>query len=183
MSDSVTPWTTAHQASVHHRLPELTQTHVHWVSDAIQPSHPLSPLLLPPSIFPSIMVFQMSQFFASGGQSIRYQVLAKVSASMVSTQGALWWPRWVGWGWMWGRKVQEGRAICIQTDSLQGTAETNATLWSNYISIKKKNTLVIVTMIILVIILWTSPLTCGLGAHPQHFLCTHMPPITFPILS
>ena len=41
---------------VHHQLPELTQTHVHWVGDAIQPSHPLCPLLLP-SIFPSIRVF------------------------------------------------------------------------------------------------------------------------------
>ena len=38
-----------------HYLPEFTQNHVHWVSDAIQPSHPLSPLLLP-SIFPSIRV-------------------------------------------------------------------------------------------------------------------------------
>ena len=36
---------------VHHQLPELTQTHVHRVGDAIQPSHPLSSLLLPPSIF------------------------------------------------------------------------------------------------------------------------------------
>ena len=27
---------------VHHHLPEFSQTHVHWVSDAIQPSHPLS---------------------------------------------------------------------------------------------------------------------------------------------
>ena len=27
---------------VHHQLPEFTQTHVHWVSDTIQPSHPLS---------------------------------------------------------------------------------------------------------------------------------------------
>ena len=27
---------------VHHQLPELTQIHVHWVGDAIQPSHPLS---------------------------------------------------------------------------------------------------------------------------------------------
>ena len=27
---------------VHHQLPEFTQTHAHWVSDAIQPSHPLS---------------------------------------------------------------------------------------------------------------------------------------------
>ena len=42
---------------VHHQLPELTQTHGHWVSDTIQPSHPLSPLLLLLSIFPSIRVF------------------------------------------------------------------------------------------------------------------------------
>ena len=41
--------------SLHHQLLEPTQTHVHWVSHAIQPSHP-RPLLLPPSIFPSIMV-------------------------------------------------------------------------------------------------------------------------------
>ena len=42
---------------VHHQLLELIQTHVHGVSDAIQPSHPLSSLLLLPSIFPSIRVF------------------------------------------------------------------------------------------------------------------------------
>ena len=42
---------------IHHQLPELTQTHVHWLSDAIQPSYPLlspSPLAF---IFPSIRVF------------------------------------------------------------------------------------------------------------------------------
>ena len=38
-----------------HYLPELAQSHVHWVSDAIQPSHPL--LSPSPSIFPSIRVF------------------------------------------------------------------------------------------------------------------------------
>ena len=32
---------------VHHQLPELAQPHVHWVSDAIQPSHPVSSLSLP----------------------------------------------------------------------------------------------------------------------------------------
>ena len=32
---------------VHHQLPEFTQTHIHWVSDAIQPSHPLSSPFLP----------------------------------------------------------------------------------------------------------------------------------------
>ena len=37
---------------VHHQLPEFTQTHVHWVSDAIQPSHPLSSPL-PPTSNPS----------------------------------------------------------------------------------------------------------------------------------
>ena len=42
---------------VHHQLPEPTQTHVHWVSDATQPSHPLSPPLLSPSVFPSIRIF------------------------------------------------------------------------------------------------------------------------------
>ena len=42
---------------VHHQLPEFTQTHVHWVSDAIQPSHPLSSPSPPAPIPPSIRVF------------------------------------------------------------------------------------------------------------------------------
>ena len=39
--------------AVHHQLPELTQTHVHWVGDAIKPSHPLSS--------PSPPTFNLSQ--------------------------------------------------------------------------------------------------------------------------
>ena len=42
------PWTAAWQTSLHHQLLEPTQTHVHHVSDAIQPSHPLSSLSPPP---------------------------------------------------------------------------------------------------------------------------------------
>ena len=42
---------------VHHQLREFIQTHVHRVSDAIQPSHPPSSLLLLPPIPPSIRVF------------------------------------------------------------------------------------------------------------------------------
>ena len=38
---------------IHHQLPEPTKTHVHWVSDAIQPSHPLSS--------PSPPAFNLSQ--------------------------------------------------------------------------------------------------------------------------
>ena len=59
MSDSLWPHGLQHDSPpVHYQLPEFTQIHVHWVGDAIQPSYPLSsPLLLPPSIFPSIRVF------------------------------------------------------------------------------------------------------------------------------
>ena len=42
---------------VHHQLPEFTQTHVHPVGDAIQPSHLCRPLLLLPPIPPSTRVF------------------------------------------------------------------------------------------------------------------------------
>ena len=43
--------------SVHHQLLEFTQTHVYWVSDAIQPSHPLSSPSPPAFNFYSIRVF------------------------------------------------------------------------------------------------------------------------------
>ena len=42
---------------VHHHLLEFTQTHVHQVSDTIQPSHSLSSPFPPLSVFPSIRVF------------------------------------------------------------------------------------------------------------------------------
>ena len=44
-------------SSVLHYLPEFAQIHVHWVDDAIQPSHPLHSFLLLPSIFPSTRAF------------------------------------------------------------------------------------------------------------------------------
>ena len=47
----------AQRSPVHYQLPEFIQIHVHWVSDTIQPSHPLSSLLLLALIFPSIRVF------------------------------------------------------------------------------------------------------------------------------
>ena len=48
---------------VHHQLPKFTQTHVHWVGDAIQPSNPLSSPSLPASIFPSFRVFSNESVF------------------------------------------------------------------------------------------------------------------------
>ena len=72
---------------VHHQLPEFTQTHVHWVDDAIQPSHPLS--------FPSPPTFNlsqhqdllpMSQLFTPGGQSIGQSI-------QLQHQSFQWTPR------------------------------------------------------------------------------------------
>ena len=80
---------------VHHQLLEFTQTHVHGVSDAIQPSHPLaSPS--PPAFTLSQHqdLFQMSQLFASGGQSVG--VSASASVLPMNTQD--WFPLgWTGW--------------------------------------------------------------------------------------
>ena len=83
---------------VHHQLPEFTEAHVHWVSDAIQPSHPLSspsPLDPNPSQHQS---FPMSQLFAWGGQSIGVSASALVLP--MNTQD---WCRleWAGWISLW----------------------------------------------------------------------------------
>ena len=51
-----TQWIAARLVLLSLLSPRAAQTHVHWVSDSIQPSHPLLPLLLP-SVFPSIRVF------------------------------------------------------------------------------------------------------------------------------
>ena len=60
---------------VHH--PEFTQTHVHGVGDAIQPSHPLSSPS-PPAANPSQHQSHLSQFFAWGGQSIGISAFASI---------------------------------------------------------------------------------------------------------
>ena len=54
---------------VHHQLLELTQTHVHQVSDAIQPSHPLWSPSLPAFNLSQHQGLYKCQFFASCGQS------------------------------------------------------------------------------------------------------------------
>ena len=81
----VTPWTAECQASVHHQLPEFTQTHVHWV-------HPT----IASSVVPFSSAFNLSQhqglfqwkmmLFASGGQSIG----ASASVLPLNIQG--WFP-------------------------------------------------------------------------------------------
>ena len=67
-----------------HCLPELAQTHVHQVGDAIQSSHPLLPLGLLPQCFPASGSFPVSWLFTSGGQSIGASV--SVSAFLMNIQ-------------------------------------------------------------------------------------------------
>ena len=67
---------------VHHQFPEFTQTHVHWVGDAIQPSHPLSS--------PSPPTFHLSQHQGlSQGVSSSHQV-AKVLEFQLQHQSFQW---------------------------------------------------------------------------------------------
>ena len=69
---------------VHHCLPELPQTHVHWVSDFIQPSPSVIPFSSCLLTLPASGSFQMSEFFESGGQSIG--VLASASILPMNIQ-------------------------------------------------------------------------------------------------
>ena len=76
---------------VHHQLPELAQTHV---SDAIQPSQPVPSPSPPAFSVPASGSFPVSQFFASGGQSIEASALESVLP--MNTQD--WSPlEWTGW--------------------------------------------------------------------------------------
>ena len=80
---------------VHHQLLELAQTHVHQVGDAIQPSHLISPSVIPFSFplqsFPASGSFPRSQFFASGGRCTG----ASASASALPMNIQDWIP--LGW--------------------------------------------------------------------------------------
>ena len=79
---TVTPWTVASQASLSntncHSLFKLMSIESVMLSNHLILCHVL---LLVPSIFPSIRVFPMSQFFTSGGQNIGVLAIASVSLS------------------------------------------------------------------------------------------------------
>ena len=70
---------------VHHQLPEATQTRVHCVGDAIQPSQPVGPFSSCLQSFPAPGSFPTSQIFPSGSQIIG--VSASASALPMDTQG------------------------------------------------------------------------------------------------
>ena len=90
-----TPWTTACQAiPVHHQLPEFTQTHVHWVSEVIQPSHLLS------SSSPPVFILSQHQgllkWVSSSLTQMATQVATQVAKALefqLQHQSFQWTPR------------------------------------------------------------------------------------------
>jgi len=81
---------------VRHQLLEFTQSHVQWVGNAIQPPHPLSSPS-PPSLnlYQHQGHFQMSQLFASGGQSIGISASTSILPMNIQDWSPLEWTGWI----------------------------------------------------------------------------------------
>ena len=74
VSDSLQPYGLQHPGfPVQHQHLELTQTHVHQVSDAIQPSYPVIPFSFHLQSFPAVGSFPMTQLFTSSDQILELQ--------------------------------------------------------------------------------------------------------------
>ena len=71
-----------------YHLLEFAQTHVDWVSDAMQPSHPVSSPFCPAVNLSASESFPMNRLFTSGGQSTR----ASASASVLPMNIRGWFP-------------------------------------------------------------------------------------------
>ena len=98
---------------VHHQLPEFTQTHVHWVGDAIQPSHPLSSPS-PPTPNPSQHqgLFQWVNS-AWGGQSTGVSALASFLPKKSQGLSPSEWTGWISLQLSWVPKLHENRSSSV----------------------------------------------------------------------
>ena len=79
---------------VQHQFLESTQTHVHSVGDAIQPSHPVVSFSSCLQSFPASGSFQISQLFASGGQGIGASASTSVLPMNIQDWIPLGWTSW-----------------------------------------------------------------------------------------
>ena len=80
---------------VHHQLPELTQTHVHWVWCHPSISSSVVPFSSCLQSFPASGSFLMSQLLASGSQSIGVSASASVLSVNVQDWFSLGWTGWI----------------------------------------------------------------------------------------
>ena len=121
---------------VHHQLQESTQTHVHRVGDAIQPSHPLSSPSPPaPQSLLASESFPVSQLFTWGSQSIGVSALASVLPK--KSQG--WSPlEWTGWISLQSKGLSRVFSnTTVQKHQFFGT-QLCGSLWSGYLAYTHK---------------------------------------------
>ena len=110
-----------------HHLPEFTQTHVYWVDDAIQPSHPLSSLFLPALNLPQHQgLFQ----WVGSSHQVSKSIGVSVSASVLPMNTQDWSP--LGWtGWISLQSKGLSRVLSSTTVQKHQFFGTQPSLWSN----------------------------------------------------
>ena len=111
VSNSLQSHEPQHARPVHHQLPESTQTHVHWVGDAIQPSHPLSS--------PSPPALNLSQHqglfkWVSCPHQVAKSIGVSAQTSILPMNTQDWSP--LGWtGWISLQSKGPSRIFCNTT--------------------------------------------------------------------
>ena len=104
----------------------FTKTHIHWISDAIEPSLPLAPFSSCHQSFPALGSLSVSQLFASGGQNIG----ASASASVPPMNIQDWFP--LGWtGWISLQPKGLSRVFSTTTVQKHQFFSAQPSLWSN----------------------------------------------------
>ena len=107
--------------------PGFVQTHVHWMSDTIQPSHPLSFPSLLPWILPNIRVFSNESVLCIRWPNIR----ASASAPVLPMNIQDWFP--LGWtGWISLQSKGLSRVFSNITVWKHQFFGTQSSLWSNF---------------------------------------------------
>ena len=112
---------------VHHQLLELAQTHVHWVSNAIQPSYPLSS--------PSPPAFNLTQHqglfqWVSSSYQVAKASGVSASASILPMNIQDWFP--LGWtGWISLQSKGLSRAFSNTTVQKHQFFSAQLSIWSN----------------------------------------------------
>ena len=105
---------------VHHQLPEFTQTHVHWVGDAIRPSHPLSSLS-PPAPNPS-QHQGLFHWVSSSHEVTKVSAGVSALASVLPMNTQDWSP--LGWtGWISLQSKGLSRVFHLKSPQIIGLSE------------------------------------------------------------
>ena len=108
---------------VHHQVPELAKTHVHWAGDAIQPSQPLS------SPSPAFNLSQHQGLFkwVSSSHQVAQSIGVSASASVLPMNIQDWFP--LGWsGW-----------ISMQSKGLSRVFSNTAALRSGFFTVQRSH--------------------------------------------